>query len=163
MKRILAPILLLTLLFPSLAYGVTMDDLVVREGIHYKKFSDVPFTGKTTGKTQGTFRNGKREGPWVSYHRKGQLWEKGTYRDGKREGPWVSYHQNGKLQYKGTYKDGKRHGLWEESDGKGQYRGYYKNGKKEGIWKKLSKEKRRLTITPAFIEPGTYKDGVKVK
>jgi len=139
MKRILAPILLLTLLFPSLAYGVTMDDLVVREGIHYKKFSDVPFTGKTTGKTQGTFRNGKREGPWVSYH------------------------QNGKLQYKGTYKDGKRHGLWEESDGKGQYRGYYKNGKKEGIWKKLSKEKRRLTITPAFIEPGTYKDGVKVK
>jgi hypothetical protein len=48
MKHILAPIVLLTFLFPSLAFGVTMDDLVKRDGIHYKKFSDVPFTGKTT-------------------------------------------------------------------------------------------------------------------
>ena len=54
MKHILAPIPLLTLLFPALAYGVTMKDLVEREGIHYEKFSDVHFTGKTTGKTQGT-------------------------------------------------------------------------------------------------------------
>jgi hypothetical protein len=68
MKRILAPILLLTLLFPSLAYGETMDDLVWRDGIHYKKFSDVPFTGKVTGKTQGRFRNGIKHGPWVNYY-----------------------------------------------------------------------------------------------
>jgi hypothetical protein len=63
MKRILAPILLLTLLFPSLAFGETMNDLVEREGIFYKKFTDVPFTGKTTGDEQGSFRNGKEDGP----------------------------------------------------------------------------------------------------
>ena len=40
MKRLLAPILLLTLLFPAFAIGETMDDLVERGGIHYKKFSD---------------------------------------------------------------------------------------------------------------------------
>jgi hypothetical protein len=27
-----------------------MDDLVKREGLYYKKFSDVPFSGKATGK-----------------------------------------------------------------------------------------------------------------
>ncbi len=41
MKHILAPILLLTLLFPSLAFGETVkwNDLVVRDGLYYKKFS----------------------------------------------------------------------------------------------------------------------------
>jgi hypothetical protein len=61
------PILLLTLLFPALAFGETMKDLVVRDGIHYKKFSDVPFTGKVTGKSQGLLKDGKKHGPWVSY------------------------------------------------------------------------------------------------
>ena len=56
------------LLFPMMTFGESMDDLVYREGLFYKKFTDVPFTGEITGKTtQGTFRNGKKEGLWV-YH-----------------------------------------------------------------------------------------------
>ena len=85
MRHLLAPILLLTLLFPSLALGETMDDLVYREGLHYKKFIDVPFTGKITGKKQGKIRNGKKDGPWVRYHDNGQLFMKGTYKDGKSD------------------------------------------------------------------------------
>jgi hypothetical protein len=81
MKRLLAPILLLTLLFPALAFGETMKDLVLRDGIFYKKFSEVPFTGKTTGKYQGSFKDGKRVGPWVEYWKDGQLLSKGTYKD----------------------------------------------------------------------------------
>ena len=106
MKRILAPIILMTLLFPSLAYGVTMDDLVKRDGIHYKKFTEVPFTGKTTGQTQATFRNGMLHGPWVSYWGNGQLMEKGNFKDDKMHGPYVSYNKDGQLWSKGTYKDG---------------------------------------------------------
>ena len=87
MNRFLAPIFLLTLLFPSIAIGETMDDLVVRDGIHYKKFSDVPFTGKVVGKTQGSLRNGKNDGPWVYYWGNGQLRTKGTYKNGKSDGP----------------------------------------------------------------------------
>jgi antitoxin component YwqK of YwqJK toxin-antitoxin module len=136
MKRILAPIVLLTFLFPSLAYGVTMDDLVVRGGLWYEKFNDVPFTGKTTGKTQGTFRNGKKDGPWVYYRSNGQLRFKGTLKNGKREGHWVHYHLNGQLWDKGTYKDGKRDGPWV---------GYNKDG------------------TVRESDTGTFKDGVKVK
>ena len=55
MKRILAPILLMTLLYPSLAYGETVKwgDLVITNGLYFKKYTDVPFTGKVTGEKQG--------------------------------------------------------------------------------------------------------------
>ena len=109
MKRILAPILLLTLLFPALAFGETMDDLVQRPqwtGLYYKKFTEVPFTGKVTGKSRGSFKDGKRDGPWVGYHDNGQLWSKGTCKDGKKDGLWVSYNRDGTVweEYTGTYK-----------------------------------------------------------
>ena len=64
MRHALASLVLALFLFPSIAMGgeVTMDDLVKREGLHYKKFTDVPFTGKTTGHTQGALKNGKKVG-----------------------------------------------------------------------------------------------------
>ena len=99
MKRFLTPIVLLTFLFPSFAYGdglickvtgwncpdvVDYKDLVERKGFYYKKFTTVPFTGKITGKKQWSFKDGKWDGPFVSYWDNGQLWEKGTYKDGKK-------------------------------------------------------------------------------
>ena len=95
MKRILAPILLVTLLFSSFALGETMDDLVEREGLHYKKFSEVPFTGNITGRSQGSVRNGKKDGPWVTYYANGQLESKETWKDGELAGPYVKYHETG--------------------------------------------------------------------
>jgi len=63
MKHILAPILLMVFLFPSLALGeeVPWDDLVERDGIHYKKFTDVPFSGKVTGSEKGKIKNGVKQ------------------------------------------------------------------------------------------------------
>ena len=134
MKRILAPILLLTLLFPAIAFGETMKDLVEREGIYYKKYTDVPFTGKVTGKSQGLFKNGKTHGPWVRYHDNGQFRTKGTFKDGKKDGPWVKYHKNGQLSWKGTFKDGKSDGPWvgynEDGTVWGLLTGTFKDGKK---------------------------------
>jgi antitoxin component YwqK of YwqJK toxin-antitoxin module len=85
----------MVLLLPALALGETMDDLVNRDGLYYKNFTDVPFTGKI-----------------VDYHPNGQLRSKGTSKDGKLDGPWVSYYDNGQLNRKGNYKDGKKDGLW---------------------------------------------------
>ena len=83
MKRSLAPILLLTFLFPTFAIGETMADLVERDGMHYKKFSDVPFTGKITGPGQGSFKNGKEHGPWIHYKENGTVEIlTGTYKNG---------------------------------------------------------------------------------
>ena len=108
MRHILTSVVLVVLLFPSLASGETvkLGDLRERGGVHYKKFTDVPFTGKTTGEFQGKLKNGKKEGPWVWYYKNGQLRSKGTHKNGKEEGPWVTYHKNGQLESKGTYKDG---------------------------------------------------------
>jgi hypothetical protein len=103
----------MVLLLPALALGETMKDLVERDGLFYKEFTDVPFTGNITGKTRGTIRNGKKNGPWVYnwkngqfYWNKGQLWKKGTYRDGKEEGSWVYNWNKGQLWKKETYQDG---------------------------------------------------------
>jgi hypothetical protein len=159
MKRIFAPILLLTLLFPALAQGQSLNDwfgkgkgilcettgvgcpesvdfkdLVKRDGVYFKKRTDVPFTGTTTGDEQGSVRNGKRVGLWVSFHENGQLLFKGTYKDGGLVSPYVYYYDNGQLEYKGTFKDGKLDGPWAK---------YHKNGQ---LW---------------FKE--TFKDGDKVK
>ena len=101
----------MVLLFPGLALsGETMDDLVQTDGLYYKKFTEVPFTGTVTGRSKGKIKNGKRDGPWVSYWRNGQLWEKGTYKDGKKEGLWVGFTPDGKLNKKwtGTFKNGKK-------------------------------------------------------
>jgi antitoxin component YwqK of YwqJK toxin-antitoxin module len=84
MKRFLAPILLVILLFPSLALGLEIDDLV------------------------------ERNGPWVEYQDNGQLSEKGTYKDGRRNGPWVHYWTTGGLWIEENYKDGERDGLFVE-------------------------------------------------
>ena len=136
MKYILAPILLLVFLFPALAMGETMNDLVKRDGVFYKKFTDVPFTGKVTGQKQGNIKNGVREGPWVEYNEDGQLKGKGNYNVGVRHGPWIHYWSTGELQSKGTYKFGKWDGPWV---------GYFTNGQ--------------------VLEPltGNFKDGVKVE
>ena len=115
---------------------VTMGDLVEREGLHYQKFTDVPFDGEVTGKERGSFKDGKKHGPWVWYHDNGQLWRKGTYKDGERDGPWVEYHDNGQLWRKGAYKDGPPDGPWVA---------YHDNGQLDEEW------------------TGAYKDGVKVK
>ena len=119
MKRILTTIVLMVLFFPGLVLGETMDDLVQRDGLFYKKFTVVPFTGNITGETQGTIKNGKPEGPWIFYDGDRQLWKKGNYKKGKRDGPWVFYHLNGQLEKKGTYKDGKKEGnrVFYDSDG----------------------------------------------
>ena len=161
MKHILAPILLLTLLFPTLAFGETMNDLVYRDGLHYKKFSDVPFTGKVTGMAQGLFKNGKKDGPWFYYtHGNGQLWMKVTYKDGKMNSPSVSYHENGQLGSTGTYKDGKMDGPWVHYWDNGQldYKGSFKDGKEVGPWVYYYENG---TVNEEYT--GTYKNGVKVK
>ena len=134
-------------------------DVVKRDGIYYKKFAEVPFTGKTTGYIQGTFRNGKKHGPWVSYHVNGQLSEKGNYKNGKEEGPWVHCWEDGQLWAKGTYKNGRREGPWVElwEDGQLWEKGTSKNGNKEGPWVHYNRDG---TVNEEYT--GTFKNGKKV-
>jgi hypothetical protein len=127
---------LITILFLSLlsspSWSETYDDLVQRDGVYYKKFSDVPFTGKVTGLHKGNYKNGKREGVWTHCYDNGQLLIKSNYENGKKEGVWISYHENGQLSHKGNHKNGKKEGEWVEfhDDGQLASKDNYKNGKK---------------------------------
>ena len=76
---------------------IDFKELIKKDGLFYKKFTDVPFTGKITGNSQGSFKNGKRDGSWVWYHKNGQLSSKGDYKNGKKEGSWVYYKEDGTI------------------------------------------------------------------
>jgi antitoxin component YwqK of YwqJK toxin-antitoxin module len=47
------------------------------------------------------FLFGKKDGPFESYYKNGQLEEKGTYKDGEWDGLWEEYYKNGQLKGKG--------------------------------------------------------------
>ena len=87
--------LTLALLFSGITFGVTVEELMEQDGLYYKKFTNVPFTGNTTGQEQGIFKNGKKEGDWVSYHDNGQL-----------DGKWTEWDENGQIKSEKNYKDG---------------------------------------------------------
>ena len=140
----------------SVGWSLEYKDLVERDGIYYKKFTDVPFTGKTTGQVQGTFNNGKRDGSWILYYKNGQLGTKGDFKNGRKEGSWVEYFDNGQLWYEGDYKNTNEEGFWVVFHKNGQLssKGDYKNGKREGYWVWNNSVMSGWT--------GTYKDGKKI-
>jgi len=87
-------------------------------------------------RSEGTYKDGEPDGPWVDHYDNGQLKDEGTFKNGEKDGPWVSYWENGQLLAEGTYKDGKEDGPWVF---------YNKDGT-------VNKE-----------HTGTFKDGVVVK
>ena len=116
MKKAIILFSILTCLISSVTLSETVSpiELENREGVIYKKYSKIPFTGSVKGKSsegyifKKTYQNGKISGPYESYHKNGQLWFKGSFRNGKYEGPWVSYYLDGRLnlKYSGNYRDG---------------------------------------------------------
>ena len=93
MKTLIKSALLLLLVMSLTGCGddvssISRDDLVYRDGVYYKKFSEVPFTGKVTGLHKGSIKNGKKEGAWVEYEKDGTLDRErsGIYKNGLRWG-----------------------------------------------------------------------------
>ena len=66
-------------LISSVGWSLEYKELIQRDGLYYKKFTDVPFTGKITGNIQGAIKNGKNDGEWVWFWDNGQLKSKGEY------------------------------------------------------------------------------------
>ncbi len=104
-------ILMSLVAFPS--WSETKDDLIKRNGLFYKKFTDLPFSGEVEGKWQGLFKNGKPEGSWVLFYDTGQVQMKDQYNNGLRQGPHESYFANGQLWSKGHFANGQREGYWQ--------------------------------------------------
>ena len=69
----------------------TLNNLVKRNGIYYTKFSQVPFSGEITEKSQGRIKNGKKECLWIEYDENGQLLSKDNYKNGNKENSWDKF------------------------------------------------------------------------
>ena len=108
-KLFLLPLLFLSLISTP-CLSETMDELVKRDGIYYKKSTDTLFTGAVTGTWQGRFENGVKIGEWAFYHDNGQVYGKGSYKNGKKEDEWVDYRRDGAVdsERSGTFRDGKK-------------------------------------------------------
>ena len=130
-----------------------MDDLVKRNDLYYKKFTDVPFTGEVSGLENGKFKNGKRNGKWLSYYETGQLSFKENYKDGELDGLFESYRKTGQLHYSWIFKDGVKEGLYQEynEDGSLQKTETYKDGEKL---------KNGVVLESDFLSFKTYRDGI---
>ena len=59
MKHLL---IIFSLLLTSISWSKDVDynDLVKRDGLYYEKFTDEPFTGKSTGKERGKIKDSKK-------------------------------------------------------------------------------------------------------
>tara|TARA_B100000900_G_scaffold328275_1_gene288514 strand:+ start:312 stop:605 length:294 start_codon:yes stop_codon:yes gene_type:complete len=97
MKKLFITLFLLIFCTPSWSETLTIDDLVERNNLYYKKFTTVPFNGEVTGIENGTFKKGKKTGEWLVYYASGQLRAKGSKKDGKKNGLWEWFNENGKL------------------------------------------------------------------
>ena len=160
MKRILAPLLFLTLLFPSLAYGVSSKQLVQRDGLWYERSAQVPFTGKTTGLTQATLKNGVLDGPFIKLYSNGQLMYQIEYKNGKKHGPIIQYSYEGKLFSIGNYQDDKMHGrftMYYTKNGQVMSDGNFIDDEKDGRWVSFNRDG-----TKDEVLSGIYKNGKKI-
>lgn len=158
MKAWVTLVIFLFLSAPSVAESV--DDLVTRNGLYYKKFSEIPFTGEINeGNFRGSFVDGMRVGSWEGYYENGQLLEKGFFNEtGEALGYWIIYYEDGNVRSKVSYKNGKKEGraVGYYPSGQLYYEGDYREGRREGSWKYYSEYGGLLSHT------GTYKNGVKV-
>ena len=114
--RVRFPFLLILFFLSAPSLGESMDDLVKRGGLYYKKFTDVPFTGEIKeGWHRGSLKDGLQEGFWESDHVSGGLASKIEYKNGRQEGVKILYFPNGQLRNQSNWKDGKKHGKGVES------------------------------------------------
>ena len=60
--KIIVLITFLVSIFSSPSWSETIEDLVERGGLYYKKFTETPFSGEISGKENGKFKKGKKEG-----------------------------------------------------------------------------------------------------
>ena len=79
-------------------------------------------------KSEITYKDGKKNGPYTWYWDNGNISDQGAYKDGKLDGPIKVYYYTGELQIEGVLKDRQKVGI---------VRGYYKNGqlKSEGTYR----------------------------
>ena len=162
----LLPILLLSLISTS-CWSMNSNDLVKRDGLYYKKSSDIPFTGEASGGEQDELEWTQAiAGEWTHSYSNGELLHKGKGKiaNGEKEGDWVFLEEDGQFS-RGEFENGLKEGVWLEDGYRVWSKGSYKNGKREGEW--ITRRDRGQSMPGrqerlfSIYQKGSYKDGKK--
>lgn len=102
------------------------DDGTVKSEKTFKKIDgreelvkEVTYHPNGNKSMEGTYKDGLKEGHWVSWYDNGVLWSEGDFRDGESHGLRKVYHPNGTLYYEGNFDMGNRVGVWHFYDDAG--------------------------------------------
>ncbi len=86
--------------------------------------------------TRETYKDGKREGPVITYFDSGKKAEIVNYINDQKVGEWLQFYESGKHKARGEYKNGSLQGevIYYEPDGKISAKGSYLKGLMHGTW-----------------------------
>jgi len=110
----------------------------------------------------GTFKDGYKDGEWITYSAKGGLIKKINYADGKLNGKIELFYFDGKTKLIATFKDGNPDSDWifYSSNGSILIEGQYDNGKPINKWNIYNKSKVAIAYdftTSEYIMQGKPK------
>ena len=94
------------LLTTSVVFGDTIDRrrLVERNGLVYKSFSPIPYSGQVTGLWLGEIVAGLKFGSWKTYWLNGSVASEGRFGvGGKKVGVWKYFNGDGHLSSEYEY------------------------------------------------------------
>ncbi|MFN8283715.1 MAG: hypothetical protein U0U67_10900 [Chitinophagales bacterium] len=85
---------------------------------------------------EGKFVNGKKDGVWKSWSKKGTLIRVFNYTNGVLNGTVNFYNPNGSKKFEGAFVNGRKNGIWKFYNDKGVVikSGNYTNGVPVGVW-----------------------------
>ncbi len=83
---------------------------------------------------KGFYRYGKLHGSWYWFYKNGDTLRIENYRNGKREGTYISYDVFGNILQKGSYYNDQKQKKWFEKRGHVIFKGAYFDGERDGQW-----------------------------
>ncbi len=124
--------------------GFVVKEMIFQDSILVGKYSE--YFGSEAGdyyinpsqlKLEGNYKEGKKEGQWLTYFPGGELAVREFYVDGLREGPYFEFDIEGNVLAEATAKKGQFDGVFKSFSlpNVPLQTGNYKNGVKVGPWK----------------------------
>ena len=145
----------------ALEEAVEFESLQERNDLYYQVNESEPYSGwvkdmydSGQAKGIGRFKDGKPDGPAITWYENGQKENETTFKDGEPDGLWTSWYENGQKDNETTFKDGKEDGpctAWHEN-GQKKYEATFKDGKEDGPFTECHDNGQKAA-------EGTYKDG----
>jgi antitoxin component YwqK of YwqJK toxin-antitoxin module len=73
---------------------------------------EVTYHSNGQKRSEGSYKEGQRDGVWTFWFEDGSKWAEGNYVIGIEQGTKTSWHPNGQKHFQGQMKDGERIGNW---------------------------------------------------